>query len=365
MAQQISSEPGWYPFGKPGVAGRWDGMSWTGEHTADASVPQPPRWNRRPWRFLTHRWFWLVVVGLAFVILCGIIGNNGQSRWWVWPAGIGVAVVMLGVISLFQPHLRFTELDRLGLTIGAGVVSGAVAIAAATALEGVLEPRLNMPFAVDLWLSGPIEETCKIAIPLILLIWARPIFGDPRRGVLLVLISGAVFGVGESVEYMGGGHGTNSHLLQAVTRPLTEIGHPLWATIAASAIWLGAHRSGRLITRIGVVGWLVAAGLHSLHDGIGSFGQHGSQNTVTDQDVSMAEVVREGIALNVFSIGVAVISFLILRHFLRELVPPTAVAANSPHWRPQLKWWGVPIATRKQWAARSLTSPDDDRQDAR
>lgn len=79
----------------------------------------------------------------------------------------------------------------------------------------------------------------------------------------------------------------------------------------------------------------------------------------------MAEVVREGIALNVFSIGVAVISFLILRHFLRELVPPTAVAANSPHWRPQLKWWGVPIATRKQWAARSLTSPDDDRQDAR
>ena len=31
-------------------------------------------------------------------------------------------------------------------------------------MRGRLEPHLRMPFALDLWLSGPIEETCKIRV---------------------------------------------------------------------------------------------------------------------------------------------------------------------------------------------------------
>ncbi|OZC34025.1 PrsW family glutamic-type intramembrane protease [Gordonia polyisoprenivorans] len=344
MTNSLVPPPGWYPYGAASTTAHWDGMGWTGESAPDSSVSSPPAWHRRPWRFLTHQWFWWIVAGMVVAVGFGIIGNSGSGHWWVWPAAIGVVLVMTGIVTLVAPHLRFTELNRLPLTIVVGVVSGAVALGVATAVEGLLEPHLHLPFAVDLWLSGPIEETCKIAVPLILLIFARSVFGDPRRGVLMVLISGSVFGIGEAIQYMGGGNGTNSHLLQAVTRPLTEIGHPLWASIAAAAIWLAAHRSGRVITKVGFLGWLTAALLHSVHDGIGSFGQHGSKNTVTDQDFTLTDVVQEGVVLNVFSILVAVVSYLVLRHVLRELVPPTAIATNAPRWRPRLVQWGVPEA---------------------
>ncbi|OPX14948.1 PrsW family glutamic-type intramembrane protease [Gordonia sp. i37] len=344
MTNSLVPAPGWYSYGVASTIARWDGMGWTGQSAPDSSMAPLPAWHRRPWLFLTHQWCWWVVAGMAVTIGLGVVGNSRSGRWWVWPAALGVLLVMTGVVTLVAPHLRFTELNQLPLTIVIGVVSGAIAIGIATAIEGLLEPHLHLPFAADLWLAGPIEETCKIAVPLFLLICARSVFGDPRRGVLMALISGSVFGIGEAIEYMGGGSGTNSHLLQALTRPLAETGHPLWAGTAAAAIWLGAHRSGRVATTVGFLGWLTAAAVHSVHDGIGSFGQHGSTNTVTDQDFTLTEVVQEGVMLNVFSILVAVASYLILRHVLRELVPPTAIATNAPRWRPRLARWGVPRA---------------------
>ena len=44
---------------------------------------------------------------------------------------------------------------------------------------------------------------------------------------------------------------------------------------------------------------------------------------------------------------------------LRELVPPTAIAQNPPHWRPRLVLWGVPRATRTQWEAEQPVVVDN------
>ncbi|MGW8592830.1 hypothetical protein ACWGLC_14105 [Dietzia sp. NPDC055877] len=45
-----------------------------------------------------------------------------------------------------------------------------------------------------------------------------------------------------------------------------------------------------MLTWAGLVGWLVAAGLHSLHDGLFSSQQRGTENLTTDRDLSMTDV---------------------------------------------------------------------------
>lgn len=348
--------PGWYPYGRAASVAEWDGRAWTGHREVDPSVPAPRARHRRPWVFLTRLWFWLVVAGIAVTAASGVVGNNISSRWWIAPAMVGLVLALAGIVVLFRPMLRFAELGQVRLAVGVGVISGIIGLVLASLLEGMVEPRAHVSFGVDLWLSGPIEETCKIAVPVLLLIVARNRFGDPRIGVLMVLVSGAVFGVGEGFEYVAGGSGTNSHLLQSLVRPLAEISHPLWATIAVGAIWLAAHRSGRVFTWAGLAGWFTASFLHSLHDGLFAWRQSGDDNRVVDQDLSMGEVVESAVGGNIISLIAAVVTFLVLRHVLREIVPPTAVAANPPHWRPRLALWGVPAAAREQLKSERAAS---------
>ena len=240
--------------------------------------------------FLTRGWFWMVLGGAVLTAAAGAVGTTGTSRWWLVPAVLGLVLTMTGILLLFRPRFRFAELGtaQLRLVIGAGLVSGIIAFLVASFIEGRLEPRMHVPFAVDLWLAGAIEETCKLAVPVLLLIFSRRRFGDPRAGVLMVLISAAVFGLGEGIQYITSGTSANSSLLLTLVRPLTEISHPLWTAVAAGAIWLAAHRSGRVLTWVGLAGWLVSSLLHSVHDGLFSAGQQGTQNRTTDLDAARA-----------------------------------------------------------------------------
>jgi hypothetical protein len=255
--------------------------------------------------------------------------------------------ILSAVILFFDRLLRFGELPRLGLIVGAGLVSGAVADLVAYAIEPVLEPALGVPFAADLWLSGPVEETSKLLLPLLLLVFARRTFGDPRAGVLMVLISGAAFGVWEGFGYVTSATGENGTVLAGLVRGVAEIPHPLWTAIAASLIWLAAHRAGRAVTLAGFVGWLIAVVLHSVHDGIGAARSSGTGNTIGQTAVpSIGDAIVFGALANILTIVTIVVALLILRYVARELVPPTAVVANPPRWRPRLKRWGVPRSAR-------------------
>lgn len=111
-----------------------------------------------------------------------------------------------------------------------------------------------------------------------------------------------------------------------------------------------------MLTWAGLVGWLVAAGLHSLHDGLFSWNKGGTQNDTTDHDLSMSDVVVSAIGGNIISIIAAVFAFLVLRHVLRELTPPTAIDTAPRSWRPRLALWGVPAATRERWASENPVS---------
>ena len=137
-----------------------------------------------------------------------------------------------------------------------------------------------------------------------------------------------------------------------IVRTPAEMGHPLWTGIAAALIWLAAFRAGRLRTLAGLVGWCVAMALHSFHDGVFTLAPGKDRGPVVmDEQLLVADAFWSSL----ISLAFLVLGYLILRHLARELVPPGAVRTNRPHWRPQIKQWGVP---RNREAARN---PDANR----
>lgn len=345
MAKETAAA-GWYGYGKQGRSGEWDGSTWTGRNRLDPTVPAPAAWHHRPFAFLGHLWFWLLVGGVVIVGISGTIGNASGGDAWRILTAVGLIPAGLAFVFLVQRHLHFEQLSQLWLFVAIGLAAGVIAAFAGTLIEGVWEPALGFPFAADLWLSGFVEETLKLLIPFLLLVFARRVFGDPRAGVLMALLSGAAFGVVEGLQYVSRG-GENSLLVMGWVRALAETCHSLWTAIAAVLIWLAAHRAKRILTVAGVSGWLVAAVLHSVHDGMGAGGSTGTENRTGDKDYdTTAKIAEVVVGSNAVSIIFAVIAFLILRHVARELVPPTAIETNSPHWRPQLHPWGVPHSRR-------------------
>ncbi|WP_440710852.1 PrsW family glutamic-type intramembrane protease [Herbiconiux sp. YIM B11900] len=338
---------GWYATGRHDLAGEWDGAAWTGRSRAGDPAGAVAPWRVRPFAFLAHPWFWSLVVGLVLVAWAGFLGDGAGSDWWKLVAAAGMLAILSAVILFFDRLLHFGELPRLGLIVVMGLVSGAVANLLAYAIEPVLEPALGVPFAADLWLSGPVEETSKLALPLLLLLVARRVFGDPRAGVLMVLLSSAAFGVWEGFGYVTSATGENGTVLAGLVRGVGEIPHPLWTAIAASLIWLAAHRAGRAVTLAGFVGWLIAVVFHSLHDGIGAARVSGTGNTISQTAVpTIADAIVFAALSNVVTVITIVVALLIVRHVARELVPPAAIATNPPRWRPRLKLWGVPRRAR-------------------
>lgn len=343
VADERQTEPVWSPIGRADVVGEWDGVAWTGRSRVDPVEGAVPHRRVVPFGFVAHLWFWLLIGGVVITAGAGFLGDGASTAWWMILAAVGMIAILSSVVVFFDKTMRFRELRNWKLLLVLGLASGAVANLLAYLIEPILEPALGTPFAVDLWLSGPVEETAKLALPVVLLVTVRRVAGDPRAGVLVVLLSGCAFGVWEGFDYIVTATGQNGTVLAGLSRGIGEIPHPLWTAIAASLIWLAAHRSGRVLTLPGLVGWVIAMLLHSLHDGLGALNQTGTQNTISSRGMATVDAaVVAATAVNAFTLVVIAVSVLILRHVARELVPPTAIAANPPRWRPRLKQWGLP-----------------------
>lgn len=184
--------------------------------------------------------------------------------------------------------------------------------------------------------------------------WRR-VVGDPRVGVLLALGSGAGFGWLEAIGYTFSASGANSTVVLAWIRPVTELPHATWTATAAVLIWLGAYRRRRLLTWIGLIGWLVAAVSHSLHDGILAVLGHpaGTHNTARHIELSSTGwVVAAVVLMSSAMLAFFVVSVWVLHFFLREVVPPDAVADSPPRWHPRLHPWGCHSPTEAPSASR-------------
>lgn len=328
-AAATDSAPGWRPFGKPAEVAEWDGHAWTGRTRPDPEVDVPEAGRHHPFAFFAHAWFWLVVSGWIVTVTGAILGTTTETThwWWLVIAGVGLAISLYGFLLIFNRHQRFAELENLPVIVGAGLGSGLIASAIAYLVETLGRERLGISPDAILWLAGPIEETAKLLVPVVLWCAVATRFRDPRAGFLTVLVSGSTFGVVEGIKYIAQ-HGTDMHLLMGIVRTPAEMGHPLWTGIAAALIWLAAYRAGRLRTLAGLVGWCVAMALHSFHDGVFTLAPGKDRGPVVmDEQLLVADAFWSSL----ISLAFLVLGYLILRHLARELVPPGAVRTNRPH----------------------------------
>jgi hypothetical protein len=331
--------PGDYAYGVAARTATWDGSAWTGATQDAPATPAPEAWRRAFLPFLRHRWFWMAVAGFAIAAVPAWIASAGSTPIAQPVVLLGALLLMVSFAVLVMQHMAPTGIDSMRLVVIWGVASGLVGFG----LAWLIEAQWLGSFAnqyVLLWQAGLTEETCKLLVPVLLLAFGGATFRAPITGLFLVLLSGAVFGALELVDYAVNTSG-NGVIATVLERASAELLHPFITAFAAALIWLGAWRRKKTLTTVGVVGWLIAIALHSGHDGIQSL----LSSNVTENDTraftSMGEAVAAGVLGLAFNALVSMVFFYVMRYTARELTPPGSVSRNAPHWRPRIKQWGV------------------------
>ena len=328
--------PGTYPTGRAGLARSWDGHAWALAPVVDpdaAALAQPAHPLRLTWRF------WAAVAALVVGVVVAAVGGAQpeplRATLLVVAAVVSTGGALLALTASVWRRLRISDtLVERGWSrwrlVGLGAASGALAVGIALGVELSLGSVFGRDSVTVLFLAGPVEETAKLVLPVVLLVAMKDRLADPRVGFALVWVSGAVFGLVEGVEYVAGlgpksAHVPTGEMASAVqaaamtaVRTLVELMHPMLTAAAGAALWLGLWRTGRLLTRTGVLGFVVAVLLHSINDGVlGGWAAH----------------VSAGLSLGGSPVMLLVI-YAVLRSRSRELVPPSRVSDQPRRWRP-------------------------------
>ena len=319
--------PGLYPSGAAGWVREWDGHAWSETIVADPQAVALETWHRRPLAVLAHgrflMWFgcWLLAIALAAVFLW-----TGAIFFAVLGGLIGVVGVLGALLWMMFRRLHLHEVISFAELNLWGVGGGVVALLVAGAIEYGVAALIHHETPIQgLGIAGPVEETAKILVPVILYVVGR--YRDPRAGIALALVSGAMFGLCEDVSYLLRQadltelvSGSEIHLPDVFTmlfRPFVEVFHVVLTGFIAAVAWRAGWVRGKFWPAL-IGAWLLAAVLHSGYDVIDGFSQR----------VPLIEVASLAIILITY--------FVVFRGSARQLPPPAALAANPPAWRPTL-----------------------------
>jgi len=210
---------------------------------------------------LQLRWIAVLVVGSALyaAVLVALLGT-GDVLYVPSLLLVGAAVVPLTFIT-FVGGLR-----RGGLSFAQVATAAALGGVVGIVVAGSLEYETVRQFgSLPTWTIGLIEESAKLAVPAVILLWRKP---PPLDGVVLGVAVGSAFAVLETMGYALVGLLQSGGNLDSVTqlllvRSVSEPGgHAAWTGLACAALfsirgsrrrWLGWLRF--LVVFAGVV-WL-------------------------------------------------------------------------------------------------------------
>lgn len=333
-----SEAAGWFAIGPKGPVAQWDGDAWTGQ-VRDLGNAQPlPEWQRHATAFLAHAWWRWMAVGYVLVAGLSTAGAQLHQPWLAWLSGSGMVIFMVGSVQIVTRHVAPATMPSVRVFVGWGIASGVVAMAIALPIEALVG-RVVKTQAV----AGPIEETAKLLVPVLLLVFVPKVFAPPRAGLVLVLVSGATFGALEGIMSLN--PAVTNPLATALQRPTVELLHPWLTAFAAAVIWLAAWRARKVATKAGLVAWLLAVALHALYDG--TIGSMGADNPSTSKaSLPIADQFIAGVGVGAAALVIAVALFYLCRHAAREVTPPSMLTTNAPHWRPVPRRWGLGGRTR-------------------
>ncbi len=224
----------------------------------------PPKVPRRV------RWAWLLVLlgGVAgYLIVLRTLVATQNPLYVPSLLLLGSAVVPASVLVYAASGPRRSPVGA-GLVAAVAGIGGVIGTVAAGTLEYDTLQRLG---AVPMIMVGLIEESAKLVVPVVILIFARR--RDPAAGVIIGVASGMGFA---TLETMGYGF---SALLQSRSLAdldqtlllrglLSPAGHVAWTGVATAALWRipTAPRRGRAVGLF-VLTFAAAVALHALWDG--------------------------------------------------------------------------------------------------
>jgi hypothetical protein len=303
----------------------------------------------------TLRWLWVMLAGQALCILSALLAAATGVNALAWTSIVGFAVFMTGSVLLVDWRVQFHELPGLRRLVGLGIAAGIVASAVSIPIE--LAAVHGLGIGPVLWLSGPIEETAKLLVPIALLAWGVKALREPKAGLFVVVVSAATFGAIEGAVWESRRSDIWLHLEMAIVRPGAELIHPFLTGFAAAVIWLAARRAGRVVTRSGVLAFALIVVVHSVHDGIATLlllrkGERIGTPSVYSPGVAITRGVASWLVLFLQAVAV----YVLLRHAARELVGPTHLATSPPQWRPRIKPWGLRRGARAHAIATNLNA---------
>ena len=216
------------------------------------------------------RWAWLLVLvgGVAayLIVLRTLVAT--QNPLYV------PSLLLLGSAVVPAAVLVYAASGPGRPPVGAGVIAAVAGVGGVigTVAAGTLEyDTLQRLGAVPMIMVGLIEESAKLVVPVIILIFARR--RDPAAGVVIGIASGMGFA---TLETMGYGFSAllqsrsiadldQTLLLRALLAPA---GHVAWTGVTTAALWRipSARRRGRAIALFAAA-FVTSVALHALWDG--------------------------------------------------------------------------------------------------
>ena len=187
----------------------------------------------RPVRqLLSHqvRWVAVLTVGSALyaAVLAALLGT-GDILYVPSLLLLGSAIVPVTFVTLVGLQGRGLSVAQVAASAALG---GVLAIVVAGSLEYAAAGELG---SLPTWIVGLIEETAKLAVPAVILLWRKP---SPLDGVILGVAVGGCFAMLETMGYAFVGLLQSGGNLEGVTGLLAARsvfepgGHAAWTGLA-------------------------------------------------------------------------------------------------------------------------------------
>lgn len=185
------------------------------------------------------------------------------------------SIVVPASVLVFAASSGRTVVVPPGLIAIVAVLGGVLGTVAAGTLEYDVLVKLG---TVPMLMVGLIEESAKLVVPLLVLIFSR--HRTPQAGVIIGVASGMGFATLETMGYgfsalLSSGSIVDVEQTLLLRALLSPAGHVAWTGLTVAALWWipGATRKGRAVLTL--VGTFVAAVLlHAAWDGFNNLIVH-------------------------------------------------------------------------------------------
>lgn len=228
---------------------------------------------------IRSRWFQILVAGLIlFGLADATLRISRNVLYFPTIMMIGAFLVPIAFVAYFyQEENIFDRAVHQGSILPTLLMCALLGGLIGTLAAGLLESKtLITDSPVNLLWVGPIEELAKLIVPVIIFFAMRKRFRSELDGILFGVAAGMTFAALETMGYelitlvtsLGNINVLDQTIL--IRGLLSPAGHAAWTGMITATLWRERERTGKALTWLVVLFFIIAAGLHSVWDYAGS-----------------------------------------------------------------------------------------------